>query len=87
LMCFPCAGEYSFERLHHNGQQKLQEFGPIVREEIVPGVPLLWVFTPSDIEKVFRYEGRYPERRSHLALQKYRSDHPDIYNSGGLLPT
>jgi ecdysteroid 25-hydroxylase CYP302A1 len=82
-----CAGKYNFERLHHNGQKKLQEYGPIVREEIVPGVFLVWVFTPSDIENVFRNEGRYPERRSHLALEKYRNDHLNVYNSGGLLPT
>jgi ecdysteroid 25-hydroxylase CYP302A1 len=83
----PVFGKYDFERLHHNGQKKLQEYGPLVREEIVPGVFLVWVFTPSDIENVFRSEGRYPERRSHLALQKYRNDHPNVYNSGGLLPT
>ena len=82
-----CAGKYDFERLHHNGQKKLQEYGPLVREEIVPGVFLVWVFTPSDIENIFRSEGRYPERRSHLALQKYRNDHPNVYNSCGLLPT
>ncbi|KAJ8909504.1 hypothetical protein NQ315_002450 [Exocentrus adspersus] len=36
---------------------------------------------------MFRCEGKYPLRRSHLALQKYRLDRPNIYNSGGLLPT
>ncbi|PNF31552.1 Cytochrome P450 302a1, mitochondrial [Cryptotermes secundus] len=86
-MFVSCAGKYSFKQLHHGGHKKLQEFGSIVREDIVPGVSVVWVFTPSDIEQVFRNEGRYPERRSHLALQKYRNDHPNIYNSGGLLPT
>lgn len=86
-MFVSCAGKYSFKQLHHTGHKKLQEFGSIVREEIVPGVYVVWVFTPSDIEQVFRNEGRYPERRSHLALQKYRNDHPNVYNSGGLLPT
>jgi ecdysteroid 25-hydroxylase CYP302A1 len=86
-MFVSCAGKYSFKQLHHTGHKKLQEFGPIVREELVPGVYVVWVFTPSDIEQVFRNEGRYPERRSHLALQKYRNDHPNVYNSGGLLPT
>ncbi|PSN36324.1 Cytochrome P450 302a1 [Blattella germanica] len=79
--------EYNFDRLHHNGHKKLMQFGPIVREEIVPGVNVVWIFSPSDIERVFRNEGRYPERRSHLALQKYRQDRPQLYNTGGLLPT
>ncbi|KAJ9574193.1 hypothetical protein L9F63_008449 [Diploptera punctata] len=83
----PLIGEYSFDRLHHNGFKKLKKFGPVVREEIVPGENVIWIFNPDDIEKVFRNEGRYPERRSHLALQKYRLDRPEIYNTGGLLPT
>ncbi|GLH06953.1 Venom serine protease Bi-VSP [Gryllus bimaculatus] len=80
-------GKYDFDRLHRNGMLKLQEFGPLVREEIVPGTNIVWVFTPQDIETVFRCEGRYPFRRSHLAVDKYRKDRPDLYNSGGLLPT
>lgn len=31
--------------------------------------------------------GIYPQRRSHLALKKYRKDRPNIYRTGGLLPT
>lgn len=36
---------------------------------------------------MFRCEGKYPQRRSHLALEKYRLDRPNVYNTGGLLPT
>ncbi|KAK7864147.1 hypothetical protein R5R35_007662 [Gryllus longicercus] len=87
LNYLPVLGKYDFDRLHRNGMLKLQEFGPLVREEIVPGTNIVWVFTPQDIETVFRCEGRYPFRRSHLAVDKYRKDRPDLYNSGGLLPT
>ncbi|XP_065225941.1 cytochrome P450 302a1, mitochondrial-like [Planococcus citri] len=83
----PLIGKYKFDRLHWNGFLKLKEFGPLVREEMIPGLPVVWVFKPEDIEMVYRCEGRYPERRSHLALQKYRLDRPEVYNSGGLLPT
>lgn len=83
----PLIGEYKFDRLHHNGLRKLKQYGSLVREDIVPGVPVVWVFKPEDIETVYRSEGRFPERRSHLALQKYRLDRPHIYSSGGLLPT
>lgn len=47
----------------------------------------MWLFKPEDIEIMFRCEGKYPRRRSHLALEKYRLDRKGIYNTGGLLPT
>ncbi|XP_025209121.1 cytochrome P450 302a1, mitochondrial-like isoform X2 [Melanaphis sacchari] len=83
----PMFGKYKFDRLHHNGLMKLRQYGPVVREDIVPGVSIVWIFKPEDIEMLYRKEGRYPERRSHLALQKYRLSKPEVYNTGGLLPT
>lgn len=73
--------------MHRNGFKKLSNYGPIVREEIVPKVNIVWLFKPDDIESLFRGEGKYPQRRSHLALEKYRLDKPHIYNTGGLIPT
>ncbi|CAG9859105.1 unnamed protein product [Phyllotreta striolata] len=84
---FPLIGNYRFDQLHHNGHKKFKSFGPLVREEIMPGVNILWLFDPQDIEAMFRHEGKFPQRRSHLALEKYRLDRPNVYNSGGLLPT
>lgn len=83
----PVLGAYKFDRLHRNGLAKLRRYGPVVREDIVPGVSVVWIFKPDDIETLYRNEGKYPERRSHLALQKYRLNRPDVYNTGGLLPT
>lgn len=59
----------------------------MVREQIVPNVNIVWLFRPEDIQTMYQCEGKYPQRRSHLALEKYRLDRPEIYNSGGLLPT
>ncbi|CAH1104790.1 unnamed protein product [Psylliodes chrysocephalus] len=84
---FPFIGKYRFDELHYNGYKKYNSFGSLVREEIVPGVNVVWLFDPNDIETMFRHEGKYPQRRSHLALEKYRLDRPNVYNSGGLLPT
>ncbi|CAH1117643.1 unnamed protein product [Phaedon cochleariae] len=84
---FPVIGVYKFDELHHNGVKKYRDYGPVVREEIMPGINIVWLFDPQDIETMFRYEGKYPQRRSHLALEKYRLDRPNVYNSGGLLPT
>ncbi|XP_012220652.1 cytochrome P450 302a1, mitochondrial [Linepithema humile] len=84
----PFIGEYSFTKLHINGLLKLKRYGPLVREEIVPGESVVWVFRPEDIAEIFKAEaGLHPERRSHLALFKYRKDRSDVYNTGGLLPT
>ncbi|XP_019873428.1 cytochrome P450 302a1, mitochondrial [Aethina tumida] len=83
----PAIGNYKFTTLHHNGFKKYKKYGEVVREEIVPGVNVVWLFNPRDIETMFRNEGKYPQRRSHLALEKYRLDRPNVYNSGGLLPT
>ncbi|XP_072396930.1 cytochrome P450 302a1, mitochondrial [Diabrotica undecimpunctata] len=84
---FPVIGNYRFDELPLNGLKKYNKYGPIVREEIVPGVNVVWLFDPKDIETLFRQEGKYPQRRSHLALEKFRLDRPNVYNSGGLLPT
>lgn len=83
----PLIGSYKFDRLHWNGFKKLKKYGPVVREQMVPGVNVVWLFKPEDIEVMFRSEGKYPQRRSHLALEKYRLDRPNVYNTGGLLPT
>lgn len=81
-------GEYSFNKLNTNGLLKLKRYGPLVREEIVPGESIIWVFRPEDIAEMFKAEaGLHPERKSHLALYKYRKDRSNVYNNGGLLST
>ncbi|XP_063903411.1 cytochrome P450 302a1, mitochondrial-like [Zophobas morio] len=83
----PFVGRYHFDRLHQNALKNYNLYGPIIREEIVPGEHIVWLGDPDDIAKMFHTEGVYPHRRSHLTLEKYRLDRPHIYNSGGLLPT
>lgn len=75
------------DRLHRTGKKKYDQFGPIVREEIIAGVNLLLLFRPEDIEQMYRVEGKYPSRRSHIAIHFYRLSKPEMYNNGGLLPT
>ena len=46
----------------------------------------MWIFKPEDIAEVFKADnGKYPERRSHRALNKYRLDRKNVYDSGGLI--
>jgi len=66
---------------------KYQQFGKLVRETFLGGRTVVWVFDPNDMETLFLNEMKFPSRRSHLALKKYRENRPHIYNDGGLLPT
>ncbi|XP_068902541.1 cytochrome P450 302a1, mitochondrial-like isoform X2 [Tenebrio molitor] len=84
---FPFFGRYQFDRLHKNALKNYQLYGPIIREEIVPREHIVWLADPEDVKTLFHSEGLHPCRRSHLALEKYRLDRPNVYNSGGLLPT
>lgn len=76
------------KRLHRAQAAKYAEYGPLVREDIIPGEPIVWVYRPEDMVEVFNADkGHYPERWSHRALYKYRTDRKDVYRTGGLLPT
>lgn len=70
-----------------SGLKKYLKYGPLVREEIVPGYSIVWVFDPNDMEKIFLSENSLPKRRSHLAVGVFRNDRPEVYNNGGLLTT
>ena len=80
-------GEYSWERLHRTGLKKYLEYGDCVRETVLPGVHVVWLFHPRDIRQMYRSEGSTPSRRSHTALEHLRLSQPSLYPSAGLLPT
>ncbi len=58
---------YSFDRLHHKGEWLQRRFGGgeggAVREDIVPGAPIVWLYSPGDIAEMFASEGKCPSRR------------------------
>jgi len=82
-------GKYKWDALHEAGFKKYNQWGSIVKETILPGVNVIWIFNPNDIATVLNDSGvgNYPQRRSHLALEKYRKDRSHVYRTGGLLPT
>uniref|UniRef100_W8CDG2 Cytochrome P450 302a1, mitochondrial n=1 Tax=Ceratitis capitata TaxID=7213 RepID=W8CDG2_CERCA len=82
----PLIGRYSWLELHKAGRDKYEQYGPIVRETMIPGEDIVWLYDPNDIATLLN-ERDFPQRRSHLALEKYRKDRPHIYRSAGLLPT
>lgn len=80
-------GDYDPHKMHHSNMKKFKKYGPIVKEQVTGSDPyILNVFDPNDFEKVFRYESKNPSRRSHIALEYYRMNKRDKYNTGGLLP-
>lgn len=64
-----------------------KEFGQIVREDVHPKHPLVHIYNPADMQTMFIYEGTYPQRYSHMVLEKYRLEKPEVYASGGILPS
>lgn len=46
-----------------NVRQRVEELGKIYREKLVPGLPeFVFVLDPEDVAKVFRADGRHPQR-------------------------
>ncbi|KAI8428844.1 hypothetical protein MSG28_007492, partial [Choristoneura fumiferana] len=78
-------GDYNAETLDKNAWLNWRRYGELVRE--TPGVRVVHVYDPEDIEAVFRQDDRYPARRSHVAMLHYRLGKPEVYNTGGLLST
>ncbi|XP_073951399.1 cytochrome P450 302a1, mitochondrial [Choristoneura fumiferana] len=81
----PLIGDYNAETLDKNAWLNWRRYGELVRE--TPGVRVVHVYDPEDIEAVFRQDDRYPARRSHVAMLHYRLGKPEVYNTGGLLST
>ncbi|CAG9785114.1 unnamed protein product [Diatraea saccharalis] len=79
----PLLGDYDAGALDKNALYNYRRYGKLVREN--PGVRLLHVYDPVDIEAIFRHDDRYPIRRSHLAMLHYRMNKRSVYNTGGLL--
>ena len=67
--------KYDFKKLYQNGLQKYLQYGPVVKEEIIAGLPIIWIYDPVDVEALKKAEGKFPSRRSHLALEHYRKTH------------
>ncbi|XP_055378532.1 cytochrome P450 302a1, mitochondrial [Condylostylus longicornis] len=82
----PGIGKYSWLKIHEASLDKYIKYGSIVKEKMVPGNFVIWLYDPNDIAVVLN-EKDYPQRRSHLALEKFRKDRPHVYKSAGLLPT
>nr|WPM94880.1 cytochrome p450 302A1a [Polyphagotarsonemus latus] len=83
---FPIIGNYDINKLNINAFENYNNYGSLVREVIFGKHSILHCFDPKDFRIVLKSCGKYPKRRSHRALMKYRIDRPDSYNSGGLFP-
>lgn len=82
----PIIGNYKPNTLYENAQYNKNRYGLLVREKLFKNHSILHLFDPADIETYFGQDGKYPHRRSHRALLKYRRDRPDKYVDGGLFP-
>lgn len=49
-------GTYSWDTLHKNAFDNFKQFGPIVREDLLPGVTIVHLFNHQDIKTLFHSE-------------------------------
>lgn len=61
-----------------------KKYGPIVLEVASNGVPIVSLYSKSDIEKVLRYPSKYPFRPPTEIVAFYRKMRPDRYASTGI---
>nr|AIW79957.1 cytochrome P450 CYP302A1 [Nilaparvata lugens]AIW79958.1 cytochrome P450 CYP302A1 [Nilaparvata lugens] len=80
-------GKYDKDQHMDTYYKFYKEFGEIVREDVHPKHPLVHIYNPADMQTMFIYEGTYPMRYSHMVLEKYRLEKPEVYASGGILPS
>lgn len=80
-------GEYKFSTLTENAAKNYKKYGRLVREEIFPGVTVLYLFDPDHIETLLKVAGKNPVRKSHGAILKYRKSKSELYPNYGVLPT
>ena len=62
-----------------------QKYGNLVRLDIPGSVPLVLVFNPEDVEKVYKNDGKYPFQPGFEAIGWYRRTRKDLYKGNGTL--
>lgn len=80
----PGIGEFTTSKWHEASKVKYKQFGSIVREEILPGINLVHLYDPIDMETVHRNEGRLPRRDFFMCMKSIRERNHEIYSSVGL---
>lgn len=82
----PWIGQYDINDLASIARTNKQKYGPIVRLKIHDKLTILSLFDPKDVEALFRQDDKYPSRRAFIGMKKYRTDRPDRYTDGGIVP-
>lgn len=77
-------GRYSLDKLHEANEDKYYRFGSILKEEFVPGEPVINLFDPHDFQTVFRSQGKYPNRPPSDFVRHYRLSRRDRYPTIGM---
>ena len=49
-------GTYSWDTLHKNAFDRFKQFGPIIREDLLPGITIVHLFNVEDIKTLFKSE-------------------------------
>ncbi|GFU40842.1 cytochrome P450 302a1, mitochondrial [Nephila pilipes] len=82
----PLTEEYKSFKIHEAYQRWVNEVGHVVKEIFPDGGYCVHVYHKDDFVTIYRNDGKYPLRKSHEVIAKYRRDRPHLYNSVGLGP-
>ncbi|GFY09677.1 cytochrome P450 302a1, mitochondrial [Trichonephila clavipes] len=82
----PVTEEYKNFKIHEAYQRWVLEVGHVVKELFSDGSCCVHVYHKDDFVTIYRNDGKYPLRKSHQVIARYRRDRPHLYNSVGLGP-
>ncbi|KAK2161851.1 hypothetical protein LSH36_108g00005 [Paralvinella palmiformis] len=82
----PYVGSYSMTDQQRTDTRRFKQYGPVVREEVIPGQVMYYVYDPALFPQVFSQEPKYPTRFAMEGFRAYRESrgqHPGFPNSFG----
>ncbi|GFQ77400.1 cytochrome P450 302a1, mitochondrial [Trichonephila clavata] len=80
----PVLEEYKNFKIHEAYQRWVLEVGHVVKELFPGDNCCIHIYHDEDFSMVYKNDGRFPLRKSHDVIARYRRDRPHLYNSVGL---
>jgi len=78
-------GPYTYEKYHEANDEKLKNYGTVVREDVIWNFPLIHIFDGKDIETILCTPSKYPLRPPNEADVFYRKSRPQYYPDIGMV--
>lgn len=82
---YPIVGRFQYNKYHEANEEKLKQYGTVVREEVIWNFPLVHLFDSKDIDMVLGHRSEFPLRPPNEADVFYRNSRPEYYNDIGMV--